>query len=100
MVDSFGRMLRGKEYVKAAACVASVILLLLTAWFASDVLLLAFAGILLAIILRTISDRLAVWMHLRAGLALGITCLLLLGAAAVSFWYIVPRLSDEGDVLK
>src|SRR5206468_1256320 len=64
------------------------------------VLLLAFAGILLAIILRTISDGLAVWMHLRAGIALGITCLLLLGAAAVSFWYIVPRLSDEGDVLK
>ena len=89
-----------REYVKATACVASIVLLLVLIWFATDVLLLAFAGILAAIMLRAASDRLAQVLHVRAGLALGLVCLLLLCAAGLSFWFIAPRLSNEVDALQ
>lgn len=93
-------MLNAKEYVKATACVAAVAILLLTVWFASDVVLLAFAGILLAIILRTVSDFLARVLRLPPGVALAVTCLLLVAAIALCGWFVAPRLSGELDQLR
>lgn len=89
-----------KDYVKAAACVASVVIALLAAWFASDVFLLAFAGIVAAILLRAAADGIARLLHLRPGLALGLTCLLLVMFIGLFCWYIVPRVNDQVNVLK
>ena len=89
-----------KEYVKAAACVASVVIALLAAWFASDVFLLAFAGIVAAILLRSAADGIARLLHLRPGLALGLTCLLLVISIGLFCWHIVPRINDQVDVLR
>lgn len=54
-----GTMLGAKDYIEAAACAAAVAVLLLTVWFASAFVLLAFAGIILAFILCAASDFLA-----------------------------------------
>jgi predicted PurR-regulated permease PerM len=89
-----------KEYVKAAACVATVVVVLLATWFASDVLLLAFAGIILAILLRAAANEIAQFLHLRPGVALGLTCLLLLVFIGLCCWYVIPRLNDQFDILK
>jgi len=77
----------------------SLIVLLLAIWFARQVLLLAFAGVLLAIILRTVTDWLARLLHLRTGIALGVTCVLALAAVGLFFWFIAPQLSDEADAV-
>src|SRR5690242_20365237 len=89
-----------KEYVKAAACVATVVVVLLATWFASDVLLLAFAGIILAILLRAAANEIAQFLHMRPGVALGLTCLLLLVFIGLCCWYVIPRLNDQFDILK
>jgi predicted PurR-regulated permease PerM len=89
-----------KEYVKAAACVASVVIVLLAAWFASDVLLLAFAGIILAILLRSAANLIARLLHLGPGLALALTCFLLIAAVGLCCWYVIPRLNDQIDILQ
>jgi predicted PurR-regulated permease PerM len=47
------------QYLKAWACGAVVVVLVLTVWFASDIFLMAFAGILFAILLRTASYAIA-----------------------------------------
>jgi predicted PurR-regulated permease PerM len=88
-----------KQHVKTAAAVMSLIVLLLAIWFAREVLLLAFAGILFAIILRTVTDWLARLLHLRTGIALALTCILSLTAVGLFFWFIAPQLSDEADAV-
>jgi len=77
----------------------SLIVLLLAIWFAREVLLLALAGVLLAIILRTVTDWLARLLHLRTGIALALTCVLALVAVGLFFWFIAPQLSDEADAV-
>ena len=77
----------------------SLIVLLLAMWFARQVLLLAFAGVLFAIILRAVTDWLARLLHLRTGIALALTCVLAVAAVGFFFWFIAPRLSDEADAV-
>src|SRR4051812_17122335 len=95
-----GTMLGAKEYIKAAACAAAVAVLLLTLWFASDVVLLAFAGIILAIILCAASDFLARIVGVPRGVGLALTCVLLVAAVALFGWFVGPRLSHEVDELR
>jgi predicted PurR-regulated permease PerM len=70
------------------AVALAVVILLVLIWYAIDVVLLAFIGILLAILLRAPADWLSARTGLREGWALalvGIVLLALLGAAAVLF---------------
>ena len=81
---------------RTVALVAGVV----AAWFARDVLLLAFAGVLLAVFLRT----LARWINARTGLptgaALAAVVVLLLGGTTVIFWTRGPSIAAEFDALR
>lgn len=83
-----------------ASVVAALLVALLLVWFARDVLLLGFAGVLLAVFLRTVAR----WIHertgLAAGIALGAVVLLLFGGIGVMFWLRGPAIGAELDTLR
>lgn len=83
-----------------AGVVAALLVALLVIWFARDVLLLAFAGVLLAVFLRTVTR----WVHERTGLptsvALGLVVVLLVGSFGVIFWARGPAIASEFDALR
>ena len=83
-----------------AGIVAALLTGLLVVWFARDVLLLAFAGVLLAVFLRTVAR----WIHdrtsLPAGIALGVVVLLIVGGIGVIFWTRGPAIGAEFDTLR
>jgi predicted PurR-regulated permease PerM len=71
----------------------------LLVWFARDVLLLAFAGTLLAVCLRTVAR----WLHTRTGIPTGMALagvvLLLVGGTIAIFWARGPSIVRELDAL-
>ena len=83
-----------------AGVVAALLVALLVIWFARDVLLLAFAGVLLAAFLRTVTR----WVHERTGLltgvALGLIVVLLVGSLGVIFWARGPAIATEFESLR
>lgn len=75
-------------FVRRIVIVAAFLGLAAAIWFLSDVLLLVFAGILLAVILRSIAEPLMRKLGTSEGVALilaGIIILVVLGAASVLF---------------
>lgn len=83
----------------AAGVVALVTLLLLLLWYAVDVLLLAFAGVLLAVFLRSLSGWLAGKTKLPAGASLALVVLALAAAIGGSAWLLAPRVGAQADQL-
>ncbi len=83
-----------------ASAVVALLVALLFAWYARDVLLLAFAGVLLAVFLR----RLSRWTHERVGVptgvALAMVLLLLFGGIGVLLWLRGPAIAAEFDELR
>jgi predicted PurR-regulated permease PerM len=88
------------QYLKAWACGALVVVLVLTVWFASNIFLMAFAGILFAIMLRTASDTIARLTNLGAGVSLAITSIAILALASMAGWFVAPNMSAEIDQLR
>ena len=88
------------QYLKAWACGAVVVALVLTVWFASDIFLMAFAGILFAILLRTASDAVARLTNLGAGVSLAITSIAIVALASLAGWFVAPNMSAEIDQLR
>jgi predicted PurR-regulated permease PerM len=85
--------LRSIDYTLRAIAVAA--LLLLGVWLLQDVLLLLFAAILLACVLRGA----ATWLHARIGLGTGwclvVVVVLILLPIVAGFWLQGPRVIDE-----
>jgi predicted PurR-regulated permease PerM len=79
--------------------VAAVAVLLGLLWYAADVLLLVFAGILLAAFLRGLSDPLSKYTGLRAGWALALVILLLVTLIALGGWFIAGQVAIQLDQL-
>lgn len=83
-----------------AAAIVVLLVALLVVWYTREVLLLAFAGILLGVCFRT----LARWLHARTGLptslALALVVLLLLGGTVAIFWVRGPAIVREFDALR
>jgi predicted PurR-regulated permease PerM len=85
--------------IAATLIVVGIVLLLLLAHRLSSVLLLLFAGLLVAVFLRAIAE----WLNRKTGLAMGWSLLvtivlLLIGAVALGL-AAVPRLIEEGETL-
>lgn len=78
---------------------ALVILAVLLVYLALDLLLLLFAGVLLAIFLRSLARWLADATHLPVGWALALTVLALLGSAVAAGWTYAPRLAEQSELL-
>jgi predicted PurR-regulated permease PerM len=79
----------------ATSGVLMAVALACCAWFGASILLLTFAGILFAILLRTPAE----WMHRRlkipSSVAVVLVILILLGSAAGVGWLIAPSLDDQ-----
>lgn len=99
MTDTSSRGAVGITLAHAGAVVALVVALVVT-WYTRDVLLLAFAGVLLAVCFRTIAR----WLHGRTGIptsvALAAVVLLLLGGTVAVFWVRGAAIARELDALR
>jgi len=83
-----------------ATTIVAMVVALIVAWYARDVLLLAFAGVLLAVFFRTIAR----WLHERTGVpvsvALAGVVLFLVGGVIASLWLRGPTIGAELDALR
>lgn len=86
--------------VLAATCIgAGVVLLLLLLWHSVDVLLLAFAGVLLAVFLNSSSDWVSRKTSLSGPWSLAIVILALLGTVILFVWSLAPLVASQLDAL-
>lgn len=92
------RQLCGKTAVIGLTALL-LIVLALSAWFGRTVLLLFFAGVLLAVLLRAITDFLKRRLHLGDGFALALTVLLLLGSAVALLLLVAPHVEQQTAAL-
>jgi predicted PurR-regulated permease PerM len=81
------------------ATVAALVLVLLFLWYAVQVLLIVFAGILLAVVLRSLADLLSEYTGIGRGWALGMVVLLLLALFGGGGWLLAPQISEQGSQL-
>jgi predicted PurR-regulated permease PerM len=77
----------------------AIILLLLFVWFSFQVLLLVFAGILMAIFLHGLADWLSERTRLSRGWSLAVVLLGLLGLIALGVWRLAPEVAEQVDQL-
>lgn len=84
----------------AVTIITSVILLLLLLWYAVDVLLLAFAGLLLAIFLRGLSDEVSSRTALSDGWALALVTVVLVLGLVLGGWLLAPDIADQIEELR
>lgn len=92
------------DLAKRAAVVWAVglliILLIVGVGYAIDVLLLAFAGVLFAILLRGLSDFLSTHTGMGEKWSLAATVLLLMVLVAVGAWLLIPSIAEQTDELR
>lgn len=96
--DSTQRFIR--RVLLATGITAFVILVALLLWYAVDVFLLAFAGILVAIFLRSLSDWLSEHTPLSRGVSLTVVILGLLSLLALGGWLMAPGIADQIDEMR
>ena len=77
----------------------AVMLLLLLLWQAAEVLLFAFAGVLLAVLLRGMSDWVSKRMRLSEGLSLAGVVITLTAISCCATWLLAPKLVGQFDRL-
>jgi predicted PurR-regulated permease PerM len=77
-----------------------IILLVMGAGYAIDVLLLAFAGALFAILLRSLSDFLSTHTGMGEKWSLAATVLLLMVLVTVGAWLLIPGIAEQTDELR
>lgn len=79
----------------ATSVVVSVLLLLLLIWYAADLLMLVFAGVLISILLRTFTEFLVKNTRLGYGLSLALVALGLVVLLVAISWLVTDRLIDQ-----
>ncbi len=78
---------------------AGIAILLLILWFGRSLFLLAFAGVLLAVVLRSVTDFLSQHLHLPDALALAITGIALLSAVVGFVLLVAPNVQTQAKEL-
>lgn len=86
-----------RRVATAAGGAALAILLLAVLWIAADVLLIVFAGILMAVFLRALSDPLSRHTPLSERLSLTVVILALTGVVAVASIFLAPVTAAQAD---
>ena len=84
----------------ATLVVVSVSLVLLLVWYAADLLMLVFAGVLISILLRSFSEFLTTRTRLSHGLALAIVALALVVFIAATAWLVTGRIAAQLNELR
>ncbi len=85
--------------------IATSIVLALTAmailiWYTLYVLLLAFAGILLAVLLRAMADGVSFMTRLSKAWSLAIVGIVLIGSTGFFAWLVTPRVAEQVEELR
>lgn len=92
------------EFAKRSFVVSGVVLLTvvlaLVIGYAVDVLLLAFAGVLFAILLRSLGDCLSRHTPLGEKWALAVAVLLFIGSLAAVAWLLIPSIAGQAGQLR
>lgn len=87
------------RYTHLVLLITLIVLLLLLFWYAIDVFLLIFAGILLAIFLCALSDWLSQHAPLSRGWSLAIVVIVLVSVIGLFGWLLAPSLAEQIDEL-
>jgi predicted PurR-regulated permease PerM len=88
-----------RRMLMTVGVVAAVVLLLVFLSAAVRVLFLVFAGLLLAVLLRALSDLLSRYTSIRQGLSLAIVVLGLISLLGVGAWLLAPQIMEQvGDL--
>lgn len=89
------------QRVAVATCIIIVLLVLvLILWWTIYVFLLAFAGILLAVLLRAMADGVSVVTRLSKGWSLLLVGVLLIASIAGGTWILAPRVAVQVEELQ
>lgn len=80
---------------RTAAKIFFAVLALLLIVYAVDVLLLVFAAVLLAILLRTLAEPLAKWLHISPQWGLAIVSVLIVLLIGGAGWLIAPSIGEQ-----
>lgn len=89
----------GRQALIVAGVTLTLIALILLAQAVIDILLLIFAGVLLAILLRSMADPIASRTPLGPKAALAVVVLLLVGSFVFGGWAFAPSLAEQTDQL-
>lgn len=97
-------MTNGREFIRRVLETVGIVVggaaaLFLIAWYAVDVLLLGFAGVLLAVFLRSLGDWLADRTPLSRRWALAAVVAALAALGGLGAWFMAPSLADQFDEL-
>ncbi|MDQ3802695.1 MAG: AI-2E family transporter [Acidobacteriota bacterium] len=84
----------------ATLVVASVVLVLYFVWYAADLLMLVFAGVLVSILLRGFTRFLAQKTGMGRGISLGIVSLALVALIVVVVWLVTGRIGAQMSELR
>ena len=86
-----------RRVIVAVGVATLAVVLLLLLWYAVQALLLTFAGILLAILLRSVADVIGRFTGLSSGWALLVVALALVGAFGLVVWFVAPNVIDQAS---
>jgi predicted PurR-regulated permease PerM len=85
--------------MRATVEVALAAVLLLLVWFTADLLLVIFAGFLLAVFLRGLADLLARHSTLSRGWSLVTVVVAICGVLFAAWWFIWPKVAAQIDIM-
>jgi len=75
------------------------LLILALLWFAGSVVLLAFASVLVAVLINDAVNLLQRLPHLRRGMALGLVLVLVAGLLSLAVWLLAPSIASQAQQL-
>jgi predicted PurR-regulated permease PerM len=84
-----------RRVLVATLVVVSVLLLLLLIWYAADLLMLVFAGVLISILLRTFTEFLVKHTRLGYVISLALVALGLVVLVVAISWLVLDRIIDQ-----
>lgn len=91
--------LLGRRTAVVVATTLAIVAVVALFVLAAEVLLLVFAGLLLAVLLSSLADALARVSGMSRGMALGLTMLVLLAGMVGTAWALWPSVSEQADQL-
>ena len=89
-----------RRVLVATLVVMGVLLLLLLIWYSADLLMLVFAGVLIAILLSTLTDFVQRRTGLSYGLSLALVSLGLVVLIGLTVWLVMDRIVDQMGQLR
>ncbi len=87
-------------FLTRVGIITALVLILLLMWYAVNVLLLIFAGILLAVFLRGLSDAVSRYTKLPEGWSLAAVILTILLAVGGLTWWLAPQVAEQAVELR